>query len=275
MSVDFNSTPLDRSTTPQSETPMFAPIPSWERNKKRRGLGAGKRDTSVREPTVFDAAPEATYASAPDAAFAAPIDEPADATFAAAPAYATRPMKKSSGMAPLAIAAGIIAVGGLAAAGWYAAQPRETGGMAQLTPGTQTTTAPIAAPEMAAAATTTSDTMPATTPPQRAPEPAAAPVRAKSRLAAAPPARARPAQASRSAEEAGVNTSATLPAAPQPYSGAATAPQAPADVTPTPAAPAWNIPPAAQSAAPAPVEAAPPSITPPAAATPPVATPPN
>ena len=269
MSVDFNSTPLNSPTTNESETPMFAAVPAWERSStKRRGFGGGKRRSAAPEPTVFDAAPVAGLGGT--------TAESEDVAFAAAPTYSTRTVKKSSGMAPLAIAAGIIAVGGLAAAGWYATQPHETGGMAQLTPGTETTTTPVPtpAPEMAAAAVTP-DTMPATTPPQRAPEAAAAPVPAKTRLAAAPPARTRPAQASRSAEDAGVNSSATLPAAPQPYSGPATAPQAPADVTPTPAAPAWNIPPAAQSPAPAPVEAAPPSVTPPAAATPPVIAPPN
>ena len=39
MSVDFNSTPINRSTTSETDAPMFAPIPSWERNKKRRGFG--------------------------------------------------------------------------------------------------------------------------------------------------------------------------------------------------------------------------------------------
>lgn len=270
MSVDFNSTPVNTPTATETETPMFAPIPSWERNKKRRGFGGGKRAESVREPTIFDAAPDASLAASPDASFAAPMADADETAFAAAPAYATRTVKKSGGMAPLAIAAGIIAVGGLAAAGWYATQPQETGGMAQLTPGTESAAAPVAAPEMAAAAVTPEAPLTAT---QQA---AAAPTRAPTRLAAAPAARTRPAQAPRSAEEAGVNTAATLPAAPQPYSGAAVAPQAPADVTPTPSAPpAWNIPPVSQSPAPAPVEAAPPSITPPAAATPPVDAPPN
>ena len=186
------------------------------------------------------------------------FDAPSDA-FAGAPAYASRSVKKRGGAAPIAIAAGIIAIGGLAAAGWYATQPHESG-VAQLTPGTETTTASTAVappPEMAA-----------NTAPIRAPDaptekmtpvaPAKTvtpPARTTTRLAAT---RTRPAPVSRSAEEAGVNTSATLPAAPQPYSSTTTAPTAPADPTTT-------------APAPAPAEAAPPVTAAPA----PVATPPQ
>src|SRR5947208_9272930 len=79
-----------------------------------------------------------------------PRDEPglgesATPMFATAPTYATRTVKKKSSVAPLAIAAGIVAIGGLAAAGWYAIQPHETG-MAKLTPGTQVATAPVVPP---------------------------------------------------------------------------------------------------------------------------------
>lgn len=254
MSVDFNSMPSTEPGLGESETPMFAGVPSWERNRKRRSFG-GKARPAVAEPV----APR----NAADVAAG-------ETAFAAAPAHATRPVKKS-GVAPLAIAAGIIAVGGLAAAGWYASQPHETG-MAQLTPGTEAAAPPAAPVDLAASAAPLPGepvTSAAPTPmPAKAETPAP---RAATRVAAAAPARARPA-ASRSAEDAGVNTSATLPAAPQPYSGTAVAPSAPADVAP-PSPPVAAAPQPVNPVTP-PTEAAP-QVTPPAAATPPVQTPPS
>lgn len=252
MSVDFNSTPMNNPTTNESDTPMFAAVPAWERNRKR-GMFGGKARSAAPRATGVDTSPE----PAP----AAPLDS-ADTIFAAAPAYATRPAKKGRAGAPLAIAAGIVAIGGLAAAGWYAAQPHDAG-VAQLTPGTASTAAPIAPvapPEMAA-------NLPATPAPAPLAQPAVAPAKAVTppartgaRVAAV---RTRPAPVSRSAEQAGVNTAATLPAAPQPYSGSGAPASAPADVTTSIPAPA--------AMTPAPVN----PMTPPAAATPPVATPPQ
>jgi len=268
MSVDFNATPMNSTTNSESDTPMFAPVPAWERSRKRGGMfGGGKSRSSVGRAQP----PVETAAAAADAAYAGPLD-PIDtdtSSFAAAPAFASRTVKKGRTGLPLAVAAGLVAIGGLAAAGWYATQPHESG-MAQLTPGTESNALP--APTNELATNTTPAPMPAeaTPAPAEAAAPAAKPApRVSTRVAAAAPARARPAPASRSASDAGVNTAATLPSAPQPYSGTATA-----DVAPAPAAPKWNIPPAATTPAPAPVEAAP-SVTPPAAATPPVQTPPN
>ena len=251
MSVDFNATPLNTPTTGETDAPMFAPIPSWERNRKRKGFG-GKSSSAA---TIQVGAPVADTTSA---SYAAPLDTPN--TFAAAPAFASRPVKKGRTGLPMAVAAGIVAIGGLAAAGWYASQPHETG-IATLTPGTEAAALPAAAPVMATAPIL----------PVEVKTPAAAtPARATTRVATATPARARPA-ASRSAADAGVNTAASLPSAPQPYSGQMTAPAAPAGAAPVIAAPAWNIPPKAEAPAPAPVEAAPaPVIT-----TPQVQTPPN
>jgi hypothetical protein len=241
---------------------MFAGIPSWERNRKRRSFGGGKSRPAA--PTV---------AAEPVTPRNAAYMEPTDTAFAAEPVFATSTVKKSGGgVAPLAIAAGIVAIGGLAAAGWYASQPHETG-MAQLTPGTESVAPPAATmPQVAsnlAPMPGESATAPTAAPtPARTETPAP---RATTRVAAAAPARARPAQ-SASAEDAGVNTSATLPAAPQPYSGTAVAPSAPADVAPV--SPPVEAAPQPVNPAPAPVEAAP-QVTPPAAATPPVQTPPS
>jgi len=261
MSVDFNSMPRDEPGLGESDTPMFAPVPAWERSRKRRSFGGKARV----------AAPEVAIEPTPvrNAAYVEADDE----AFAPTPTYASRTVKRSGGVAPLAIAAGIVAIGGLAAAGWYATQNRDTG-MAQLTPGTEVASTPVAQPpELTASAAPTpgepASAAPAATPATPA-KAAVPPARVTTRVAAAAPARTRPAAASRSAEDAGVNTSATLPAAPQPYSGAATAPSAPADIAPAPAAP---VNPTPQAVKPAPADATP--VTPPAAATPPVTTPPQ
>jgi hypothetical protein len=271
MSADFNATPQDNPTTNESETPMFSGVPSWERNRKR-GLFGGKSRAAEPAGEPMDDRP-AMILDEPTAAHADTVDAPSDA-FAGAPAYASRTVKKRGSAAPIAIAAGIIAIGGLAAAGWYATQPHEAG-VAQLTPGTETTTA-------AAAVSPPPPEMAANTAPTRAPDEAAEqatpvapakavtpPARTTTRMATA---RTRPAPVSRSAEEAGVNTSATLPAAPQPYSSTTTTP-APADTT-TVSPPAEAAPPPV-NAGPAPTQAAPSPDTSPAAATPPVATPPQ
>ena len=252
MSVDFNSMPTTEPGLGESDTPMFAGIPSWERNRKRRSFGGKSRTVAP----VVAAEPVVTR----NAAYVEPKGE----AFATAPVYTTRTVKKSGGgVAPLAIAAGIVAIGGLAAAGWYASQPHETG-MAQLTPGTESV-APIAPTELAAN-TAPMPGEPVAVAPTPMPAKAAAPApHATTRVASATPARVRPA-GPRSAEDAGVNTSATLPAAPQPYSGTAVTPSAPADIAPAAPQPV--------EAALAPVEAAP-QVTPPTAATPPVQTPPQ
>ena len=113
--------PTNSTTTPDvtgTETSIFAPIPSWERNRKRRGFGPLRRT-------------ETAPANAAEAAA-----RPASG----APSYAaSTAARRNSSAAPIAVAAGIFALGGLAAAGWYATQPHDAG-MAQLTPGTTSTT---------------------------------------------------------------------------------------------------------------------------------------
>src|SRR5579862_4389963 len=178
MTTDFSATPDDRRT--ETESDMFAPVPAWERGKKRRGFGAGRAGRVAEEPRSFvsDDEDRATIAArdareqlarepvwretetiAPDGIVYEPLENtpPTESVFAGTPVYASLPSHGSK--APVAIAAGIILLGGAAAAGWYFMQPHATG-MAQLTPGqavtTTTTTAPAAASDLAAQASTTS-----------------------------------------------------------------------------------------------------------------------
>lgn len=146
MPTDFTSSDSDPIST-ESESPMFAPTPSWERGKKRRGFGRGSVSRVAPEPRSF----AAELSAEPDPMIAATptrpvyvrteevVDRP-DAAFAATPVFASSTAaRRGNGAAPIAIAAGIIMIGGLAAAGWYATQPHDSG-VAQLTPGEVTTT---------------------------------------------------------------------------------------------------------------------------------------
>ena len=204
MSVDFNNTPTDSILNKPSDVPMFGPTPVWERNGKRR-RGASPR-----------AAPER-------ATFTAPMGEPVRtaaqlagdpiaASYAAAPRAETTSRKPvKSGVSPIAIAAGVIVLAGIAGAGFYAAQPRNQG-VAQLTPGSAATqaTTPVAAAPVAVATTTTPVAPAAPAPVQVASnETSEAPVRraAPARRAAAP-------AAAMSAESASADVSATAPATP-------------------------------------------------------------
>jgi hypothetical protein len=137
----------DTPNTTADESPMFAPIPSWERGKKR---GFGRTSRVAAEPRSFAPVERDTYLeTAPEMDHISQVD-PTNTAFAAAPIYATRTQAKSSG-APVAIAAGLILIGGMAAAGWYYTQPHSQTAVAELTPGATTTittsdaTAPIAA----------------------------------------------------------------------------------------------------------------------------------
>ena len=282
MPVDFTANPDDDPTTTESEGPMFAPIPTWERNRKRRGFGARSSVKPAAEPRTFvedrDDRVEAAALGAGTGMAAGGLaadtrDDLAatDAPFASAPIYGDRRTTTRRGSAaPMAIVAGLIVLGGVAAAGWYASRPHDTG-VAQLTPGavSGTTTDTSAAPptdstlaQNAAPVPSAADTQAAA--PRHA---AAAPVRTRTTTVA----RAR--APSRSAAAAGVNASATLPAAPAPYSSSAqTARPAPVTPAPTQAAPAPSATPAPT---PGPADTAP---TPPTATSPtppPTETPPQ
>lgn len=250
MPTDFTSNP-ETSPVGETESPMFAPIPSWERNRKRRGFGRATRTVVAPEKRTFaaddmDDGPALmteTIATRPVLTDPMLRDEPlmtpSGTAFAEPPAYVRTTIVRRNNAAPVAIAAGLIALGGLAAAGWYASRPHDAG-IAQLTPGSTEIMPPAvtdtAVNPPAAVAANTEVSTPA------APAQTVAPVRRATTLAAAAP-RARPAPTARSVEDAGVNTAATLPPAPQPYTGSAmaeppaTAAPEPVQITPPPVNP--------------------------------------
>jgi hypothetical protein len=213
------------------ENSMFVGTPVWERaGKKRRGHSAPK---VVSRPAVVTEAPRTVRASK---------TEPAPAP---AMTRTTTAKRRSSSVAQSsAIALGVIIVAGVGAGAWYATQNRQTG-VAQLTPGVAT--APVGPANTTEVAANTAAPPPAVTPqPATSASQRVTPARTVS-------ARTRPAAAA-SAEGSAVDTSATLPDGPMPYSKAA--PDA-AAATPTPAA--------AAAATPAPTEAPADVIAPPAA----------
>lgn len=276
MTIDFSATPDDSPTSKESDSPMFAPTPAWERGKKRRGFGGGR---VAEEPRSFAPAPEAPAAAAETGAYAIdPIGpagsaQPTESMFAGTPSYAGVTARHKGSGAPVAIAAGIILLGGLGAAGWYFTQSRETG-IAQLTPGSPTTTTTTTTTTAASSDQLAQTGPPISTPPAAMPGGSAA-------VTAAPPATAPSAAttsattttttrssapthrtvtaratrtASRSAQELSADVSATAPAAAAP----APAPQVAPLVTvppPAPAAPAAAAP--ATSSVPAPTQTPP------------------
>jgi hypothetical protein len=298
MTIDFSSTPDDSPTNTESKGSMFAPVPAWERGKKRRMFGGSARSTDsahvAEEPRSFAAESETETLAGDQRAYAfdpiGPADESAfaattESEFAGTPSYASVTARRKTSVAPVAIAAGIVLLGGLAATGWYMSQNHTTG-LAELTPGSTatTTTTTVAAGDQAptADAATPQAALPAASASASAPA-AAAPVAHTTTMtttthSSAPAsvthrtavARAK-APATRSATDAGTNAVATLPATPQPYQGAAAA-AAPTPPAPTPAPPlVLTIPPATTQAAPAetapaptqtaPTQTAPPSTT--------------
>ena len=302
MTIDFSSTPDDSPTNTESEGSMFAPVPAWERSKKRRMFGGRARSPDAtrvaEEPRSFAAEPEAETLAGDQRAYAfdpiGPTDESAFATpgepaFATTPSYAGVTERRKTSVAPVAIAAGIVLIGGLAATGWYMTQ-NHTAGMAELTPGstaTTTTTAVTGDQVQTAENATPQAALPAASASVSAPAAAApvthtttttsthssAPATVTHRTTAVAHAKA---PASRSAADAGANASASaaLPATPQPYQGSSAAAPTPPAATPAPPL-VLTIPPATTTQA-APVETAPaPTVTapPPTTATPP--TPPS
>jgi hypothetical protein len=243
----------------ETDSPMFAPIPSWERGKKRRGLGASRSQS-----TTGATPPVATAPIAETRGFDSPLGDHMNHTVYSDTAptgtgtlnagsdgadtmiprtRTSAPAKRRGGVAPLAVAAGVVMIGGLAAAGWYAGQPRDTG-VAALTPGvTETSAAALetsSAQTSLAANTASAPPTPAAIPTARPEAPAAASRATTTRTAAT--VRTRPTPAA-SAADVGVNASATLPSAPMPYAattgsaGDATT-SAPTATSPTVSAPA-------------------------------------
>jgi hypothetical protein len=268
MSTEFTNTPNPADT----ESPMFAPIPSWERGKKRRSFG-GSAPSTGSAPSSVAAAEERSFAPADPVgertirAQTAGVDT-TGTEFAGTPTYATMTTRKNNA-APIAIAAGLVLLGGLGAAGWYATQSH-TQGVAELTPGAATTTttttnAPPAPAAPAARQLAVQDTLP----PMARPAPAVArPAPATPKVAthtATTTTMARRAPApkpvSRSVGDTSVNAAALAPATPATpaFHGLAPAP-APSAAAPAPQvltpAPTQSVnPPAETAPAPAPAPA--------------------
>lgn len=284
MSMNYND-PTRPATSPTDEEGiLFAPVPAWERGKKRRGLGMGAAKR-VAEPRTFETTDATTYRDERPVAAAvtgAPTIDTRDgfgrttattSTLAAeddtaftAPIGRTTTVRKTkSGVPGAAVAAGIVALAAIGGAGWYMNQDNDTQ-VAELTPGvtetsTSTTalaTAPIAPPAPAAT-------------PRPMQMAAAEQARTTTTTRRVTTTRTRPAAAAPSAGEQGVNASgrADLPTGPQPYSTL----QGTSAGSPTTAAPAPAVTPPVTEA---PVSAEPTPVNPPAAeAAPTPATPPT
>jgi len=245
MPVDFNAPddePKDGDPKAENEESMFAPTPLWDRDPKRRRDRRAAASRAVRDPAM-----DAGEAGAGAIGGAA---EPADVVYETQPAIAPEGMQMRRRGSAGAVAAGVVAIAAIAAIGWYATRPRDSG-LAELTPGAATTgpaTAPTAAapaasqlavnlPHAAATAppattapvrdrTTTAPVRDRTTTTTTRATAPVAPHRTHTTLAARAPApRVRPAQPS-SAMEAGVNAGATAPmiSTPAPTPAPATAP---------------------------------------------------
>lgn len=286
MSMNYNDPTRPAASPTDEEGILFAPVPAWERGKKRRGLGMGAAKR-VAEPRTFETTDATTYRDERPVAAAvtgAPIIDTRDgfgrttattSTLAAeedtsftAPISRTTTVRKTkSGVPGAAVAAGIVALAAIGGAGWYMSQDNDTQ-VAELTPGvsetsTSTTalaTAPIAPPAPAAT-------------PRPMQVAAAEPARTTTTTRRVTTTRTRPAVAAPSAAEQGINASgrAALPTGPQPYStlqgtsAPVTQPVTEAPVTATPpvsAEPTPVNPPAAEAA---PTPATPPTEEPTAA----------
>jgi len=268
MSVDYRRT---KSVAPptESETPMFAGTPVWERGRKARGArrstfqntDTARRDTTpVTTAVTDDAARETvTTPNGDEAPFVAP-----------APRMMTVRRKRSHerrerSVAPTAIGVGLIALAALAAAGYYATRPADT----TLTPGGALATSIATAPAMTSATATTS--LAATTPPDSAAAEAA-------QTSAAPP----PTTTTTTTRSATTTSRTTRPAARTHSSSATAATASPEQAVTSPSATSAGVntgtttplgaASSTSSAAPAPPAAGPAPVTPSAPAAPPAAT---
>lgn len=209
------------TTTPEPEDSMFAATPVWDRGRKGKAkskfnFGAPAATTVAAETRTFEVAPEPTFATAEYATMGTDTaldDAPA---FSPAP-IANRTTVRRAGTVPpaalVAIPLGVVALGAVA---WFATRPADSG-VAQITPGAIASNSVVSPlpPETYEAPVAPPLAGPVPAPPPaaaRAPAERIAPTRAApARVAAVRPARAP------SAATSGVDASATLPAAPQPY----------------------------------------------------------
>lgn len=270
------------------ETGRFDVPANGARSTPRAPISEPRSFMADREPSLDAPLASASYAAAPDPAVEAELtredemllDQPIrrearqDETpmFAAAPIASSARTRSTSGRRiPTGALVAIPAVALLAGAGYLAMSRGQEAGVAQKAPGETMTTAAAPAFGPASSEPTAAQQMTAeATPPVPVAEPATPRVSARVETAPTRVARARPAPApAADASSAGVDASATLPAAPIPYSGTAqtsSAAPAPIIVPPPPAtsaAPApepVNPPPAAVTPTPAP--SSPEAITP-------------
>jgi hypothetical protein len=245
MSIDTTSS---NSTEMESESPMFAPTPVWDRARKRRTFGGGRPPAKgVVAPPLKAERIRETYVAGSD-----PVT-------GEAPVYtgATAARRSGSGVSAMALAAGVVIVGALAIGGYYAMQPRQSG-VAELTPGQPSNALTVANNTVAAPVPAeTSPQATASVPPANA-EPSAPTVTRSTRVTHHSPAPTVRASRTPSAAESGVNTSATLPATPTPYSATSGAATTPSTAAPTTAV---NPMPAARTVAPAPMDTTPSTTT--------------
>lgn len=189
-----------------------------------------------------------------------------EAPMAAPPVAATRTTPARKGIPVAAIAAGVVALGGLAAAGWYASQPKED--VATLTPGAPGDSAMIAPAPPVASTLSANTTAPPTviertTTTTRTAAPAVRRTATTTTQTAA--VRTRPAVADTGAS---VDASAALPATPQSYGSGATA-NPPAQASNVPTTPAVEPAPAPSASTATPATPAPePQAAPDASTTP-------
>ena len=197
-------------------------------------------------------------------------DDAREDVFVAPPPRTTTTARRS-GAAPAAVALGVLALAGLGAAGWYAANHNADNGVPELTAGSPAPVASTAPPVMASneSLPSASATVPATAQPRATlPTARSTTVTRTTRMASA---RTRPATAN-SAAEAGISASgtATLPGGPQPYAPSTTATPdtsatSPTTVNPTPAptTPPVEAAPNTTTPEPAPTTTTPDTSTPP------------
>jgi hypothetical protein len=304
MSMDYEDRKPDDPTT-SSDSPLFTPNPIWERGNKRRGARRATAAAATPAPTP-EVPPEArTFAAdeepmtldrpitprpaetayVVDTGHTPDMEPVADAGLVApigrsTTTNAARGRSEGGARSALMIGGALALLLGIGTIGWVASHDRD--GIPTLAPGQGNSEFTKAAPlppvdlpptaraQAQAQAEPTPTAPPAATaaPAQtaRAAEPAARPVQTARAERRTTSARVRPAS---SAADAAVNTSATLPAGPQPYStvnpGAAPPAAAPT-APPTEAAPVIpSTPPTAPAEPPA-------STTPSETATPPTQT---
>ncbi|HXA38016.1 MAG TPA: hypothetical protein VNW53_03380 [Phenylobacterium sp.] len=258
MTTEISATPDNSPTNASTDSPMFAPVPAWERNNKRRGFGGGR----AAEPRSFESAPAIDAMGGVD---------PTDVNFAAGPTFADRTRKSASSNVPIAIVAGLIVLGGIGAVGWYAMQPHGAPGVAELTPGAATTTTTTTTPDASTTAVAQNEPLPAAAAAPPAAKAVTTTTTARSSGGAVTHRATTVARAHRAASvsETAADASTTAPVTPPLQRAAPAAPPAAAAAPPL----VLNLPQTAPAPAPATVSPPTTQAAPPATTSPPTAVP--